>query len=259
MDTLETIYSSSYYNQDMNKKREKSDAKSEASVPVKSDEQILQDITKTNTENNEKIAPSKPVTNKPPILDPLSVIIKLAILSNKPVGAKLFIKENVVHIQEPGIFQGVSRYLFHTTKEDLQYLYNPIYLACKQYLNKDARKRNPKMVDLFICAQRGIIQLSETYKHNALIRLCLNYYYVLMDNYVKEMYWSVLFREDEMTKSYTEQVLFQLNELWTTEKIKIVLDMICFLNDDVMANENVKSLDIFIQNVDKHTSRILQM
>ncbi len=38
------------------------------------------------------------------ILDPLSVIVKLAILSNKPIGTKLFISNNVVIFQEPGPF-----------------------------------------------------------------------------------------------------------------------------------------------------------
>jgi hypothetical protein len=96
----------------------------------------------------------------------------------------------------------------------------------------------------------------ETYKDNLLICLCLNYYYVLIDNYTKQIY-TPIFRDDELTTLYTEILVFKLNELWTSEKIKIVLDMISFLNDDDMANENVRSLDIFIQNMDKHTQPIL--
>jgi len=190
------------------------------------------------------------------ILDPLSVIIKLAIISNKPIGTKLFIKNNVIHLQEPGIFQAFCRYIYKTNKEDLQYLYNPIQFACKNFLNNDYRKKNPKIVDLFICAQRGILQLIETYKNNSVIKLCLNYYHTLIENYVKERYISI-FRDDEYTILYKLSLLIKLNEMWTSEKIKIVLDMICFLNDDVMANDNVKSLDIFIQNIDKNLQNIL--
>jgi hypothetical protein len=111
-------------------------------------------------------------------------------------------------------------------------------------------------VELFICAQNGILKLIETYEGNSIIVLCLNYYYALIDNYVKQYYISI-FRNDELTKSYTEILVFKLNELWTSEKIKIVLDMISFLNDDKMANNNVKSLDVFIQNIDKITQQIL--
>ena len=58
------------------------------------------------------------------VLDPLSVIIKLAILSNKPVGTKICILKNVIHLQIPGPFQAFCRYLYKTNKTDLQYIYN---------------------------------------------------------------------------------------------------------------------------------------
>ena len=219
---------------------------------------LLSDVTKKNTDLNTNVPVKRQISNNEQsfILDPLSVIIKLAIISNKPVGTKLFIKENVVHIQEPGIFQGLCRYISNTNRNDLQFLYNPIQFACKHFLNTHFRSKTPKMVDLFICAQRGVLQLMETYKGNSVIKLCLNYYYTLLDNYVTELY-TPLFRADDITPYYNDTLLFSLNDLWTSEKIKIVLDMICFLNDDVMANDNVKSLDIFIQNMDKHTQGIL--
>ena len=209
--------------------------------------------TITDVPNNEIIV--KPIV-KIPILDPLSVIIKLAIISNKPVGSKILIKENIIHIQEPGLFQGLTRYINKTNRNDLHYLYNPICIACKKYLNKNDRKKTPEMVHLFICAQFGIIKLIETYQGNSVINLCLNYYHSVIENFVKELY-TPLFRDDEITPLYTDALLYKLNEIWTPEKIKIVLDMIHFLNDDKMANDNVKSLDIFIQNIDKHTHAIL--
>jgi hypothetical protein len=50
------------------------------------------------------------------ILDPLSVIIKLAILSNKPVGTKLLIQNNVIYFQEPGPFQSLCRVIYKSNK-----------------------------------------------------------------------------------------------------------------------------------------------
>ena len=35
------------------------------------------------------------------LLDPLSVIIKLAILGNKRVGTKLLLKNNIIYFQKP--------------------------------------------------------------------------------------------------------------------------------------------------------------
>ncbi len=68
------------------------------------------------------------------ILDPLSVIIKLAIISNKPVGTKIMIQNNVIFLQEPGIFQAFCRYVLNTNKSDLPYMYNPIHAACQFFL-----------------------------------------------------------------------------------------------------------------------------
>ena len=107
------------------------------------------------------------------ILDPLSVIIKLAILSNKPIGTKICIDKNIIFLQEPGPFQAFCRLIFKSNKTDLQYLYNPIETACKKYLTK----QNTKIKDLFRCAQHGILKLIETYKNCSIIKLCLNYYF----------------------------------------------------------------------------------
>jgi hypothetical protein len=68
------------------------------------------------------------------VLDPLSTIVKLAILAHKPPHTKLCIYNNVLYFQEPGPFQGVCRMFFNNQKTDLHYIYNPIQLACERYL-----------------------------------------------------------------------------------------------------------------------------
>ena len=148
------------------------------------------------------------------ILDPLSVIIKLAILSNKPIGTKICISNNIVFLQHPGPFQAFCRYIFSTTKSDIQYIYNPIQLACQQYLSKDAVSKNPKLKELFKCAQNGLIRLSETYKSCSIIRLCINYYATLIDNYLQEIYNDALFKNDILTPLYTNELTKIFTKLW---------------------------------------------
>jgi hypothetical protein len=254
---IETLFNSQFMNNEPNNSDTDTDNSSDSNQN-KNQERHLSTCSLDNKEQvtNKNINSEEKLNTTSPLLDPLSVIIKLAIISNKPIGTKLLMKDNIIHIQEPGFFQGIARYISKTNRNDLQHLYNPIQFACQMFLNKEKRRRNPKMVDLFICAQNGILKLIETYEGNSIIVLCLNYYYALIDNYVKQYYISI-FRNDELTKSYTEILVFKLNELWTSEKIKIVLDMISFLNDDKMANNNVKSLDVFIQNIDKITQQIL--
>jgi hypothetical protein len=130
------------------------------------------------------------------ILDPLSVIIKLAIISNKPIGTKIRIDNNIIYLQEPGPFQAVCRYVLKSNKTDIQYLYNPIELACNKYLTKTVIQQHPKIKDLFKCAQNGILKLIETYKTCSVMRICLNYYLSLIANYLDEKNNDTLFRKD---------------------------------------------------------------
>jgi hypothetical protein len=193
------------------------------------------------------------------VLDPLSVIIKLAILSNKPVGTKLLIQNNVIYFQEPGMFQAVCRSFFNSNKTDLQYIYNPIQIACQTFLKKEFTQKTPRITNLFMCAQTGIKKLIETYKNCSIITLCLNYYYAIITNHLEQIQVTTdkLFYKDGMTSLYTKEVIDRLNEQWKDENIKVILDLITFLTRDVMAMNNVKSLENIMENIDKNTQNIV--
>jgi hypothetical protein len=191
------------------------------------------------------------------ILDPLSVIIKLAILSNKPVGTKICISNNIIFLQEPGPFQALCRYIFSTNKTDIQYIYNPIQIACQTYLSKEAIKQNPKLKELFKCAQNGLQRLCETYKSCSIIRLCINYYITLIDNHLQEIYNEALFKNDTMTPLYTNELTKIFTKLWTQERIKIILNLTTFLIADENAAANVKSVETIMADIDSQVQKLL--
>jgi hypothetical protein len=191
------------------------------------------------------------------ILDPLSVIIKLAIISNKPIGTKIRIDNNIIYLQEPGPFQAICRYMFKSNKTDIQYLYNPIELACQNYLIKTVIQQNPKIKDLFKCAQNGILKLIETYKSSSVMRICLNYYFSLITNHLEEKNNDTLFRKDNMTPFYTNNMLDKLTKIWTQDKIKIVLNLTTYLSTNENAETDVKSLETIMDGIDKHVYQTL--
>jgi hypothetical protein len=191
------------------------------------------------------------------VLDPLSVIIKLAIIGNKPVGTKILISKNIMYFQEPGPFQALCRVIFKTNKTDLQYMYNPIELACKQFLSKEFVKNTPRIKNLFTCAQNGIKRLIETYKTNSIISLTLNYFNVIITNHVEQTYNESIFSKDGMTSLYTKELLEELFSYWSQEKIKVVLDLITFLTNDKSASSNVKSLENIMETNDIELYKIL--
>jgi hypothetical protein len=191
------------------------------------------------------------------ILDPLSVIIKLAILSNKVVGTKICIDNNIIYLQEPGPFQAICRYFYNSNKTDMQYLYNPIELACQCYLTKTVIQQNPKMKELFKCAQNGILKLIETYKNVSIMRLCLNYYYTIISNHIEDKFNDALFRQDNMTPFYTKELTDKCNKIWSQEKIKIVLNLTTYLSTNENAETDVKSLETIMNGIDKQVQSIL--
>lgn len=187
------------------------------------------------------------------ILDPLSVIVKLAILSNKPVGTKLLIKNNVIYFQEPGPFQSLCRMMYKSNKTDLQYIYNPINIACLQFLSKSFIEKTPRIKNLFLCAQHGLKKLIETYKSCSIITITLNYYYVLLSNHIQQTYNENMFIKDNFTNYYTSNIIEILHKQWTDEKIKVVLDIISFLLKYSDNPNNVKSLETIMDSIDTNT------
>jgi hypothetical protein len=191
------------------------------------------------------------------ILDPLSAIIKLAVISNKPIGTKLRIDNNIIYLQEPGPFQALCRYILKSNKTDIQYLYNPIEIACNNYLTKNIIQQNPKIKDLFKCAQNGILKLIETYKSCSVMRICLNYYLSIISNHLDEKHNDSLFRKDGMSPFYTPEIIDKLSKIWTQDKIKIILNLTSFLSSDESAETNVKSLETIIDGIDKQVALLL--
>lgn len=191
------------------------------------------------------------------ILDPLSTIIKLAILSNKPINTKICIDKNVIFIQEPGPFQAFCRYMFNNNKTDIQYIYNPIEIACQMYLTAQSIQQNPKIKELFKCAQNGIVKLMETYKNCSVMRICLNYYYSLISNHLDEKHDKTLFRKDHLSSIYSAELIEKMSKMWTQDKIKIVLNLTSYLSCNQNAETDVKSLETIMDGIDKMVREII--
>ena len=121
------------------------------------------------------------------IFDPLTTIIKLAILKNKHIGTKIAIKDNLIYIQEIGLFQSIVRYYYGNQKSDIHYLSIPIELACAKYLTDEMLLQIPDIVILFTCAQDGLTNLMKTYNDYPIIVHCLKYYFSIIDTYINEL------------------------------------------------------------------------
>jgi hypothetical protein len=199
-----------------------------------------------------EIKPKPMITEKtiipPYILDPFSVIVKLAILSKKESGSKICIHKHVAYIQEQGIFQPIVRYFFNASKDDLSYLYNPIEIACSYFLKKYS---DIKIRTIFLNAQSGLHKLIEHYKQSKVIVHTLFMYYNIISNYISNTFNTELFIEDEVTSLYTPELMQYLHSNWTREKITLVVNMFTFVDQDSQSQNSVKCLDEFMSQMDK--------
>lgn len=208
------------------------------------------------------------------LLDPLSVIVKLAILASKPVGTKVCIQHNILSFQEPGPFQALCRMIYQLNKTDLHYMYNPIQLACVSFMSRSGVKAHPRIRNLFVYAQRGLERLMMTYSVNSTICHSLYYYHALIANYTEPLATSgdnksasafasqptrTLFRNDGMTVLYGEELVRTLNGQWTEKWLTVVLDMIGFLSDTSTSAENIRALESLMLTIDKQTQDLFLM
>ena len=120
------------------------------------------------------------------IFDPLTTIIKLAVLKNKKIGTKISIKNNNIYIQEIGMFQSIVRYYHGDTKSDIHFLSIPIELACNRYITDQMINKIPEIIILFKYAQDGLTNLMETYIDYPIIVHCLKYYFSIIETHINE-------------------------------------------------------------------------
>lgn len=94
------------------------------------------------------------------ILEPLQVIITLAVLGYCPIGTKISISQNTLYLHKPTLVQGLLRWWEGDSKDDLYYLFHAIRRFYKWYKNTENEVYN-YILEL---AKNGIKNLIKTYQ-----------------------------------------------------------------------------------------------
>ena len=166
----------------------------------------------------------KYITNKYPphqqlhiqLLDPLSVIIKLGIISLKPVGTKIAIFNNKLHIQNPTFMQGPMRWTYGVTREDIHLLFNPITKAIHNYSPYFNNTYKP----LFEFAIKGLEILKESYYNQSSILSHALEYYIFI---IKKGFGGNDNMESLMNNNYSLDNIF--SNVWAKEDINVIINM----------------------------------
>ena len=163
------------------------------------------------------------------ILDPLTCIIRLAILAFKPDGTKISINNNKITYCEPSIFQGTLRLAFGDNREDLHNIYNPIKKATTWFSDEDKHINN-----LFFHAVIGLKVLKDSYSKNSTIYHTLKLYQDLIKLNLKKVKPNYNCTETDDERNETEKIrardlnkiYLKLKSLWSQRELSIINNLI---------------------------------
>lgn len=149
--------------------------------------------------------------HKTMIIDPFSCVLRLAILSFKPIGTKISIINNRIAYNEPHFLQGPIRWTYGDNREDLHNLYSPIIKVFYWY---DCEKEEIKnILQLTIL---GLDKLKSSYSNNNSICHSINYYKQIIQDNMKSKDLNTTDTDDN-NKIYAD-----LKKLWNSNEISIV-------------------------------------
>ena len=191
------------------------------------------------------------------ILEPLSIIIKLSIISLYPIGTKIAVYNNKLHIQTPNFFQGTIRWSFGSTREDIHLLLNPITKALYNY----SPNLNDKYKLLFEYAIKGLHILKESYhNHSSILSHALEYYIFIIESSFNKPINTI--RDVNKKINAIDNIFI---DLWTNEDIDIVTNMFSIAyensenkNDYILAiNAILSTKRNKIKDIIKDTTRLI--
>ncbi len=157
------------------------------------------------------------------ILEPLQVMIQLALLNYCPVGTKLSISENILHLQLPSWTQGVTRWYMKDNKDDLYYLFQAIRRYYLWY-KPDSCVIYEKILETAI---KGIHKLIKTYENTD--KISIRHTLTLYTN-ILSLESPELFKETTEDTINLDSVFENITKLYNKKILSIVYNSLLILD-----------------------------
>lgn len=176
------------------------------------------------------------------ILEPLQVMIQLGILSFCPVGTKLSISDNILHLQEPSLYQGMLRWYMNDNKDDLYYLFQAIrrYYLWYKPREKEVFKR------ILEVAMNGIKRLIQTYDNSEKlsIKQTLNLYTNILSLETPNLFENT----QDISSVNIDSVFKNVTKLYNKKVLAIVHNSFCLLEAE-KSEENKREIYSGLQKI----------
>ena len=165
------------------------------------------------------------------ILEPLQVMIQLALLAHCPIGTKVSVSDNILHLQPPTLFQGVWRWYNHDGKDDLYYLFHAIRRYYKWYKSYNNRIYNY----ILNAAIKGIDKLIITY--SAIEQTAITHTLSLYKN-VLDLESPDLFKDPSKDIVNIDSVFKNITTIYDRKLLKIIYNTLLILGEDTCTEDN---------------------
>lgn len=193
------------------------------------------------------------------ILEPLQVMITLAILGFSPIGTKVNIYKNTLYLHKPSFLQGAWRWYEGDSKDDLYYLFHAIRRYYKWYKNKD----NEIYDYILSLAKEGITKLMETYKtaDKQSILHTLALYRNILDLNAPELFKTGGNSEDNKDTINLDQVFSRVTSLYNQKVLMIIFSTLKILEETTspfIRNDYINGLSHMIKPTETAISQWIQ-
>ena len=189
------------------------------------------------------------------IIEPLSCLIRIAILEFKPLGTKISINNNRIQYNDPNVFQGALRWSNGDNREDIHNIFNPIMKACEWFDTEDEIIKN-----IFLFSIKGLDKLKKSYNINSTISHSITYY----KNYINDK----ISTNKKENKKEENTIFIKLRALWNDREISIINNILLELNEcnqETSLDKNItlkkisliKALESILERKEKSVTDIL--
>ena len=196
------------------------------------------------------------------VLDPLTCIIRCAILSNKPYGTKISIIDNRITFHDPTVLQGTIRWTQGDKREDLHNIYRPIVKSCAWY-----NSNNPDILNIYRLAKVGLEKLKKSYESSSIISHSLELYIKLLEEFINkkdntnknEDIYDLNIKEKEKEEEEDNKIYKELKNMWDEKQVSIINNIFTQIEQDKKyKNYWLNALDIILMSKEVRVKEIIE-
>jgi len=164
------------------------------------------------------------------ILEPLQVMIQLALLSHSPIGTKVSVSDNILHLHPPSYLQGVWRWYNSDGKDDLYYLFH----AIRRYYNWYKSEDNKMFNYILLTAVKGLEKLIVTY--STAEQTAITHTISLYKN-VLELESPDLFKDPNEDSINIDTVFRNIKDAYDKNLLKIIYNILLILENETTTED----------------------